>query len=245
MADRYNMPSHANGGKRMIGIRWFPRAYLLVFALAGVALAWCLPFGWARLRSGDPRFVDVLVGGLSVMATLAYAWLAVGAVLTLLAGSRTPAAAVAGRLASWIAPLLWRQAVGTAVRGGASARPVAGTLVGGGPPSPAVAQVTTACLRADRGGGAAPVSLDGLPMPDRPRGTLPRTDEAVVVAPGDSLWSIAARHLPRTSTDAQVAAAWPAWYRANRRTIGPDPSLIHPGTLLHPPRTTPDSGGHQ
>ena len=42
-----------------------------------------------------------------------------------------------------------------------------------------------------------------------------RRGHDVVVAAGDSLWSIAARHLPPSATDAQVAAAWPRWYEAN------------------------------
>lgn len=55
------------------------------------------------------------------------------------------------------------------------------------------------------------------------------------VAPGDSLWSIAARHLPADSTNADVAAAWPRWYEQNRGVIGEDPDLIHPGQVLAAP----------
>jgi len=54
----------------------------------------------------------------------------------------------------------------------------------------------------------------------------------VVVAPGDTLWAIAARHLPPGSAEARIAAAWPAWYAANAATIGPDPGLIRPGQVL-------------
>jgi nucleoid-associated protein YgaU len=57
----------------------------------------------------------------------------------------------------------------------------------------------------------------------------------VVVHEGDSLWSIAARHLGPTTTDAQIAAEWPRWWAANRDVIGPDPSLIYPGQRLRPP----------
>jgi resuscitation-promoting factor RpfA len=57
----------------------------------------------------------------------------------------------------------------------------------------------------------------------------------VVVRPGDSLWAIAASHLPPGHTDAQVAAAWPRWYAANRQAVGPDPSHIEPGLRLTPP----------
>jgi hypothetical protein len=54
----------------------------------------------------------------------------------------------------------------------------------------------------------------------------------VVVRAGDSLWRIAARHLPAGADDAAIAAAWPAWYHANRMTIGDDPGLLLPGQVL-------------
>ncbi|MCK6212053.1 LysM peptidoglycan-binding domain-containing protein [Georgenia sp. EYE_87] len=55
------------------------------------------------------------------------------------------------------------------------------------------------------------------------------------VRPGDSLWSVAAAHQGEHATTAEVAQAWPEWYRANRLQIGPNPHVIHPGQLLHVP----------
>jgi nucleoid-associated protein YgaU len=57
----------------------------------------------------------------------------------------------------------------------------------------------------------------------------------VAVAPGDTLWAIAARHLPAGATDAQIAAAWPTWYATNAAVVGPDPDLILPGQVLTVP----------
>src|SRR5699024_7571554 len=57
------------------------------------------------------------------------------------------------------------------------------------------------------------------------------------VRPGDTLWDIAAAHLPHDATAADIAAAWPRWYRSNQSAIGPDPDVILPGTTLHPPAT--------
>lgn len=87
-----------------------------------------------------------------------------------------------------------------------------------------------------------------LPLPDRPDGrSIPRrrptfaaepaetSSSSVLVRPGDSLWTIAERHLPLRATDADIARAWPAWYQANRGRIGSDPDLIFPGTPLHRP----------
>jgi LysM repeat protein len=45
-----------------------------------------------------------------------------------------------------------------------------------------------------------------------------------VVQSGDTLTSIAVAHA--------VRGGWPALYAANRRVIGPDPDVIHPGTVL-------------
>ena len=57
----------------------------------------------------------------------------------------------------------------------------------------------------------------------------------VLVAAGDTLWAITARHLPADATDAQIAAAWPRWYEANRSAIGADPDVIRPGQVLTVP----------
>lgn len=57
----------------------------------------------------------------------------------------------------------------------------------------------------------------------------------VVVHRGDTLWSIAATHLGPQASDLEIARAWPQWYAANASTIGEDPHLLLPGTLLRPP----------
>ena len=70
-----------------------------------------------------------------------------------------------------------------------------------------------------------------------PRDASPAPEEEleVVVHRGDSLWSIAARHLGPGVSDGEVADAWPAWYAANREVIGPDPDLLLPGQVLRAP----------
>lgn len=57
----------------------------------------------------------------------------------------------------------------------------------------------------------------------------------VVIAPGDSLWSIVAEQLGPLATAADIAEAWPAWHDTNRSTIGDDPSLLLPGQILRAP----------
>ena len=84
-------------------------------------------------------------------------------------------------------------------------------------------------------------SLDAPPVHSRP---LRLTE--IVVAPGDTLWDIARRHLPPPARATAVARAWPAWYSANRDRIGPDPSLLRVGTPLRVPdlRRTGTSASH-
>ncbi len=80
----------------------------------------------------------------------------------------------------------------------------------------------------------APMPVDGGLLV-RP-GARPTAGGAeVVVAPGDSLWSIVAVRLGPLATAAEVAESWPAWYEANRAVIGEDPSLLMPGQVLAAP----------
>lgn len=83
----------------------------------------------------------------------------------------------------------------------------------------------------------APVALDTSTATESSTstGTSGTSGASVVVVAGDSLWAIAARHLPPGATDAQIAEAWPGWYQANATTIGADPNLITPGQVLTVP----------
>ena len=90
-------------------------------------------------------------------------------------------------------------------------------------------------------------SVNGGPLPVLDRGWVQPTEvrhsgmsarraaSAVLVRRGDTLWGIAARHLPGQVSNARIAAAWPPWYRLNRRVIGSDPNLIRPGMRLRVP----------
>jgi hypothetical protein len=90
--------------------------------------------------------------------------------------------------------------------------------------------------------GAAADPLPGAPPGIPPRGQPPAaassaTLKAVTVNAGDSLWTISARALGPHASAADICAAWPRWYAANRRVIGNDPALLIPGTRLIAPAT--------
>ena len=72
-------------------------------------------------------------------------------------------------------------------------------------------------------------------VPRKVPAAQPIPAQTVTVRPGDSLWRIAARALPRGATTAAVERSWHRWYGANRAVIGPDPGLLQPGQQLTPP----------
>lgn len=67
--------------------------------------------------------------------------------------------------------------------------------------------------------------------------------QTVTVRRGDSLWSIAARHLGEGTNAAAIARAVPAWHNANRSVIGDDPDVLLVGQVLHVPHTLTTHGG--
>jgi hypothetical protein len=77
-----------------------------------------------------------------------------------------------------------------------------------------------------------PRLLSGLPLPDRVQGPAEARQRLVIVRPGDTLWSIAARDLAPGATPGQVAGRCEAIYRHNHGVIGSDPDLIRPGQVL-------------
>ena len=86
----------------------------------------------------------------------------------------------------------------------------------------------------DRPAGPAPPPCD--PAAAAAGGVRATAGPGHVVAPGDTLWSIAARRLRRSASPALIAATWPRWYAANRPRVGPDPAVIRPGQRLVAPK---------
>ena len=107
----------------------------------------------------------------------------------------------------------------------------AGPLPSPRPPHAAPSPAAPGGPAADGVGKPSQAHASAGGTPSRPG--APTTRHVVTV--GESLWAIAADHLPESATDAEIAATWPQWYRANAAVIGADPDLIRPGQLLQAP----------
>lgn len=78
-------------------------------------------------------------------------------------------------------------------------------------------------------------TMDAAPPPEWSMDRRESPQQGVVVLRGDSLWSIAARHLGPGTTAAEITTEWHRWLSANRDVIGADPNLILPGQELLAP----------
>jgi nucleoid-associated protein YgaU len=187
--------------------------------------------------------------------------LALGVLLELL--SRVPGAVGSGarRVGEVVTPRLVRRVVGVALGavvaagaapGVAAATPAAVALAPAPPPDPSFAPppnpgwAAPGTSSSASGAGWVPSAPVVRAQPDvRVLSPAPRVSATgnapveVVVRRGDSLWSIAARHLGTDASDAEIARAWPAWFEANRGVVGDDPDLLRPGQLLRAPDAVP------
>lgn len=86
--------------------------------------------------------------------------------------------------------------------------------------------------------------LDGAPLPNRavvietpavPSELAAAPSMEHVVATGDTLWAIAAAHLPADAGADAIGEAVGRWHEENRLVIGDDPGLIVPGQVLRVP----------
>jgi hypothetical protein len=219
---------------------WAARAVLAILATAPVAVLVAVTPGTWQTATAPAADAGSLLAGLAALA----GW--VVAIRLLVTGLAVVAAALPGAVggagrrmaAAWSPQLvrgLVRAALGAAMVGGPllastsafadqSAFPVLDRVIAVTAPAASTPVKVVAAPTPVHRAGSAPVQQ-----------RRPGRSDVVVVRPGDSLWEIAAEHLPPGHTDAQVARAWPRWYAANRQVIGGDPDQILPGTHLVPP----------
>lgn len=215
---------------------------------------------WDQLISGRPVHISVITSGITlallvVGGLLAARWTVTFTVVFLAASTKAGTALNLGlaKVALRLAPRIARTALVTAA--GASMALTAGpALASQGDPSPQAA--------ADQNSTAIYLGFDSSPRPyelSPPVVTVPATapsqtttpspaggsnsaqktepattKNSIIVAAGDSLWSITAQLKP-TASNAQLSALWPQLYAANQQVIGSNPDLIIPGIELFIP----------
>jgi hypothetical protein len=206
------------------------RLSLTSAAMAAVAflLGWATPdlpvMGHALVdaqRTADTAGADVLLlsaAGLTAWAV--WAWGVLGLALT--------AASLAPGLIGSSARLLVRVVLPSGARRGAALA----LGIGLGVAAPVLVGVPQDSGRPVLAAAVTPVTVTPAGVPDWP---AEQTASAHVVVPGDCLWDIASGRLGAAPTDAEIAAAVPAWWSVNAEVIGPDPDLILPGQVLRPP----------
>ncbi|HYN74665.1 MAG TPA: LysM domain-containing protein [Candidatus Limnocylindria bacterium] len=197
-------------------------------------------------RAESAVAVVALLGAWAVLA-----WLALGVGLTLAEVLATSAdrglealTLTVSRAAEVVTPSALRMALHTSLRVGLAAGGVGVVALPAAPAHAAAATWSAAAVADDAGTKgwpdldrpARPLGASGSPTP-RPMPTT-QPPGRYRVAAGDSLWSIAARHLPPGADASAVARAWPRWWHANRDVIGADPGLIRPGQELRRPTRT-------
>ena len=227
--------------------RFLATVTIWTLAMAGVLVVdlRLLAAAWSTVRAaheGAAGFEELVSAVALVVLATAASWLCVAVTACLVAECGRLGARLTGGAAAALAPrrlrLLVRLACGVAVAAPLGALP-AGAAEPAGCDSIACASAPAGLPVPDRP-DVTSTSLGGppaRPTATKPPPTTPSTPmpTVVTVQRGDSLWSIAAAHLPRHVDAAEVAAAWPRWYDANRAVIGSDPDLILPGTELIAP----------
>ncbi len=235
---------------------WKPpaSAVLVVSGLVGLtgvsgSLAWTATTDVLRRwqQRGDLAFDDLVACCAVVVLAVTLGWLGVGVLLTLGTQALRCTHTAAGRLARRMTPSLVRRLLAGACGAAMLTAPAVSLPATAAPADHADARPAQHRPAQHRPGSSSPSTPwpGALPVPDRPTRAdaravarpSPHPQPRVRVRPGDTLWAIAARHLRPDARVADVATAWPFWFRRNRRLIGPDPDLIHPGTRLRvPPR---------
>jgi hypothetical protein len=195
---------------------------------------------WVASAPASRQAIDAAAAAvLAPAAWLLVGWLGAIAALAGVAAGPGRGSARANRLLARLAPAVLRRAAAGLAGASLAAGVWAGPALAN--PSPAPVPEATSFDWGPPSSAASPLPAPRVPPPAAEAG-LPAEGAAVTVRPGDCLWRIAAASLASAGaapSPAEIAAAWPRWYAANRSVIGDDPGLIHPGQRLTAPTPVP------
>ena len=221
------MQMEANEGNEAIRLR---AASLLAVSAAALVLPAVWRPATATSSAADPTGLIVVAAG----------WVAWALTIYLAVGTGVAAAGyLGGAGGSWarFTPRALRRVIAVVVGASGAAAVCLAPAVAYADTPPPVPAATASPL--DWPGLApvapAPAVHRAVHREAAPKQPQPQPATQLVVRPGDSLWSLTARQLGPHASAARVAAEWPRLYAANRRAIGADPDLIHPGQRLAAP----------
>lgn len=190
--------------------------------------SWTAAEEWYR----DTPPAPAVLAGLRILAMGGVAWLAASAILQVVASCTLRPAVRA--MADTLSPALLRRVAGSAT----SLSVVAGLSVpvgpSGDPPGLAVMEVVEAANEPS----TTTTVAEPRPVPE---GVAPPAKEEVVVAPGESFWSLAVEVLTDAGggppTPAEVHPYWQRLVADNRdRLVDPaNPDLLYPAQVLRLP----------
>jgi nucleoid-associated protein YgaU len=227
-------------------------------ALAGVSLLTTAAVGSAFLNTARDAWTAIAAAGpaspadgILLMAglggTLLSLWLGLGMTLSALSALPGALGRASRQLAARVAPAVMRKVVAFVLGTTLTAALIPGTAAAGlrhdARPGIVAAGLAVAAPDASFRFISDPPhvvsTVDAAPPPAwSPTRPEHHGQAVVVVLRGDTLWSIAARHLGPAARAAEINAEWPRWLAANRGVIGDDADLILPGQLLRPPART-------
>jgi len=250
------------GGSRRLAVIALASASLVVTAALGSFFLSAAAGAWVAVTAAGPASpADGIILVTALGGMLLSLWIGLGMTLSALSALPGAVGHLSRRLAEQVAPAAMRKVVAFVLGTTLTAALVPGTAVAGiGHEALRPSVVSTAAQVSTAGGlpvaapdasfrfvsGSPPVSqgndadnvaetVEAAPPPSWSNETAEMTEDEIVVLRGDTLWSVAARHLGPTAEAADIDAEWHRWHEANRDVIGEDPDRLLPGQQLRPP----------
>jgi hypothetical protein len=244
-------PSHP-GSRRLAAVALAGTSLVAAAALGSLFLSTAREAWTAASAAGPAGPADGILLLVGMAGALLSLWLGLGLALSALSALPGTLGRLCRGLAGRIAPAAVRKVVAFTLGTTLTAALIPGTAVADeryGTARPAVvaaapyevravgAVVVAAPDASFRLVGDRPqaVDLDAAPSATWSQSRREIPADEVVVLRGDTLWSIAARHLGPAATAAEISAEWHRWMITNRDVIGPDCDLILPGQQLRAP----------